>query len=124
MKVRTVVCGIVVMTWALPLGAGDRITMKVSPAVASAPTNLIIRTMIEANENNRTMEIVAESPKFYRSSEIQLNGERAPRTAMFEFRSVPGGTYEVRATVRDQGGNTLASAWQQVNVIDSAAADR
>lgn len=124
MRVRTVVCGLVVMTWALPLGAGDRITMRVSPAVAFAPANLIVRTMIEANENNRTMEVIAESPEFYRSSEIQLNGARAPRTTVFEFRSVPGGMYEVKATVRDQGGNTLASARQQVNVIDSAASDR
>lgn len=124
MRVRTVVCGLVAMTWALPLGAGDRITMKVSPAVAFAPANLIIRTMIEANENNRTMEIIAESPEFYRSSEIQLDGAHAPRTTIFEFRSVPGGMYEVKATVRDQGGNTLASARHQVKVIDSAAADR
>lgn len=124
MRVRTVLSGLVVMTWALPLGAGDRITMKVSPAVAFAPANLIIRTMIEANENNRTMEIIAESPEFYRSSEIQLDGAHAPRTTIFEFRSVPGGMYEVKATVRDRGRNTLASARQQVNVIDSAAADR
>lgn len=124
MRVRTVVYGLVVMTWALPLGAGDRITMKVSPAVAFAPANLIIRTMIEANENNRTMEIIAESPEFYRSSEIQLDGAHAPRTTIFEFRSVPGGMYEVKATVRDRGRNTLASVRQQVNVIDSAAADR
>lgn len=124
MRVRTVVCGLMVMTWALPLGAGDRITMKVSPAVAFAPANLIIRTMIEANENNRTMEIIAQSPEFYRSSEIQLDGAHAPRTTTFKFRSVPGGMYEVKATVRDQDGNMLASARQQVNVIDSAAADR
>lgn len=124
MRVRAVVCGLVVMTWALPLGAGERITMKVSPAVAFAPANLIVRTMIEANAENRTIEIVAESPEFYRSSEIQLDGAHAPRTTMFEFRSVPGGMYEVKATVRGQGGKSLASVRQQVNVIDSATSDR
>ena len=53
--------------------------------------------MIEADQDNRAVEIVAESADFYRSSQIQLEGDKAPRTTNFEFRSLPPGTYEVRA---------------------------
>jgi hypothetical protein len=123
MKILKVVCGLLVMAWALPLGAGEKITMNVSPAVSFAPTNLTVRALIETDAGNRAIEIIAESPDFYRSSEIQLNGEHAPRTATFEFRSVPGGTYEVRATLLGEHRQPRASARQQVNVL-SGDADR
>ena len=61
----------------LPLGAGERMTMKVSPAVAFAPANLIVRATVDADADNRAIEIVAESTDFYRSSEIQLDGDQA-----------------------------------------------
>jgi hypothetical protein len=107
------------LTTTLPIGAGERITVRVSPAVAFAPANLIVRAMIEADEQNRAVQIIAESEDFYRSSEIQLEGDRAPRTSTFEFRSLPPGTYEVRALLLGAGGQHRAFARQQVNVIAS-----
>ena len=112
------------MTATLPLGAGERLTLKVSPAVAFAPANLIVRTMIVADPDNRAMEIIAESPDFYRSSTIQLEGDKAARTSMFEFRSLPPGTYEVRATLVGSNGESRAMSRQQINVIASGAGDR
>ena len=105
----------------LPMGAGERITVKVSPAVAFAPANLVVRTMIEADQDNRAVEIVAESADFYRSSQIQLEGDRAPRTTNFEFLSLPPGTYEVRALLIGTGGEQRAFARQTINVIASGA---
>jgi len=104
-------------------GADDvqRITIRVSPALSFAPANLIVRTTIASDPENRAVEVVAESAEFYRSSEIQLEGERAPRTSVFEFRSLPPGRYEVRATLRGSRGRERASVRQQVNVIASAA---
>ena len=112
------------LTATLPLGAGERMTMKVSPAVSFAPANLIVRAMIVADADNRSVEIVAESQDFYRSSEIQLEGEKAPRTSMFEFRSLPPGTYEVRANLLGANGQSRAMIRQQINVIASGAGDR
>ncbi|HKB14281.1 MAG TPA: hypothetical protein VKD69_26630 [Vicinamibacterales bacterium] len=109
-------------TW--PVGAGERITLKVSPAVAFAPANLVVRATVEADAENRGIEIVAESSDFYRSSEMQLEGDRAARTTTFEFRSLPPGTYEVRAKLLGAGGHTRAAVRQQVNVIATGAADR
>ena len=108
---------------ALPVGAGEteRMTVRVSPAVAFAPANLVVRATIPANESNRAIEIVAESESFYRSSEIQLEGDQAPRTSMFEFRSLPPGSYEVRATLRGSRGEDRATVRQQINVIASGA---
>jgi hypothetical protein len=117
MTLKATLLGILVLTALLPLGAKERMTLKVSPAVAFAPANLIVRTMIEAAAENRAVEIVAESTDFYRSSEIQLDGEHAPRTTTFEFRSLPPGDYEVKATLLGSNGSALATLRQQVNVI-------
>jgi hypothetical protein len=126
MRMRESVLGVLMLTMALPLGAGagQRITIKLSPAVAFAPANLVVRAIVEADADNRSMEVVAESADFYRSSEIQLEGDRAPRTSQFEFRSLPPGTYEVRASLIGAGGQQRGVVRQQVNVIASGSGDR
>ncbi len=122
---RVALIGLMFLTAALPLGAKDKdpLMLRVSPAVAFAPANLIVRATIEANAANRAMEIVAESEDFYRSSEIQLDGDQAPRTTQFEFRSLPPGTYEVRAVLYGLSGDQRAEVRQQINVIASGAGE-
>src|SRR5262245_700039 len=112
------------MTATLGAGSGERMTLTVSPAVAFAPANLIVRAMIEADTRNRTIEVVAESTDFYRSSEVQLDGDHAPRTSRFEFRSLPSGTYEVKATLRDASGEALAAVRSHVNIVTAAGDGR
>src|SRR5574342_17480 len=124
MKTRACLIGLLLLTATLRAGAGEMLAVSVSPAVAFAPATLVVRTKIEADARNRFVEIVAESPAFYRSSEIQLDGDRAPRTTTFEFRSVPSGTYDVKATLRDASGQARASVRSTVNVIASGAGDR
>jgi hypothetical protein len=116
--------GILTLIATLPLGAGERMTIKVSPVVAFAPANLIVRTMIVADGENRAVEIVAESRDFYRSSTVQLDGENSARTTSFEFRSLPPGTYEVRANLLGTRGEQRATVRQQINVMASGARDR
>ena len=98
--------------------------LKVSPAVSFAPANLVIRAMVAADDQNRFIEITAESDDFYRSSEIQLEGDRAARTTTFEFRSLPQGTYEVRAKLFGADGQQRATVRQQVNVIATGQGER
>src|SRR4051812_11303167 len=125
MKLRVALIGILISgAGTLRMGAGERITLKVTPAVAFAPANLIVRAMIIADADNRAVEIVAESPEFYRSSMMQLEGESAARVTTFEFRSLPPGTYEVRANLFGASGEPRASIRQQVNVLESAGGAR
>jgi hypothetical protein len=117
MKPGAGLAGILMLAAALPVGAGERMTLKVSPAVALAPANLIVRAYIEADADNRAIAIVAESADFYRSSEIQLDGAHAPRANTVEFRSLPSGTYHVKAMLIGTGSEPRATAHQQVSVI-------
>jgi hypothetical protein len=129
MTVRTTLFGLLLCATtllAMPAGAGEpeRLTIRVSPAVSFAPGNLMVRATVAAHAENRTVEIVAESEDFYRASEIQLDGDRAPRISQFEFRSLPPGTYEVKAILRGSTGAERASVRQQVNVIANGGSDR
>ncbi|MBI3493384.1 MAG: hypothetical protein HY047_16630 [Acidobacteria bacterium] len=121
MKRRTLLCGLFVIS-ALPLNAVERLTMRVSPAVAFAPATVRVRATVEADPENRGIEIIAESPDFYRSSEIPLDGEHAPRTTIVEFRSLPGGTYEVTAVLIGVSDRRTKVS-QYVNVVAAGAAE-
>jgi hypothetical protein len=100
-----------------PLVAGERVGVHVSPSVAFAPADLRVRASVPADEDNRAIEIVAESQNFYSSSEIQLDGDSAPTTTVVEFRSVPVGLYSVRVIVKGSGGKEIATAATAVNIV-------
>ena len=69
--------------------------MRVTPLMALAPGFLTVRVTVEAAAENRSLQVVAESPDFYRSSQIQLDGAQATPLSVFEFRDLPTGLYEV-----------------------------
>lgn len=101
------------------VGATERLTIQVTPSVAFAPANLIVRAIVQQNKDNRAIEIIADSGSFYRSSEIQLDGEDAPRTTRLEFRSLPSGNYQVRAVLKGVDGHLLAMQQTHVDVVSS-----
>jgi hypothetical protein len=118
MRLRTLLFGLALAT-TTAAGAKESLTIHVSPATSFAPADLIIRARVEPDVNNRAIEIVADSDEFYRSSTIPLEGERAPKTTTFEFRSLPRGEYAVTASVIGIDGRPRAVARTQVNVIES-----
>ena len=123
MKFRMLLVGLLVAS-AGPLGADARLSMKVSPAVAFAPANLTMRATVVPDSRNRMLQVIAESDDYYRSSDIQLDGERAARTTLVYFNSVPGGVYQVSATLKGEGGVELAFAQYDVKVVESGVSLR
>ena len=121
MKLGLALVGILLVAAASPTGAGERMILKVTPAVAFAPANLVVRAVVEADVDNRAIAVVAESDDFYRSSEIQLDGDHAPRTNTFEFRSLPPGHYSVKAVLMGRSSEPLLTLRQQVDVMASGA---
>ena len=94
-------------------------TMTVTPAQALAPSPLRVRVRIEPSAENRSLTVSADSGGFYRSSEIQLDGERAPKTIEVEFREVPEGDYDILGVVRDSVGHQRFASRRSANVIGS-----
>ena len=108
----------VLLLGAVPSQAGSAVTVRVWPVVAFAPADLQIRASVDVNADNRTLEVVAESNDYYRSSELQLDGEDAARTSVVSFRSLPGGDYTVRVVVRGSRGEVRASSTAISRVVE------
>jgi hypothetical protein len=102
--------------------ANQSLAIKVSPIVSFAPANLVIRTQVDPDADNRSLEVIAESGDFYRSSTIALDGDRAPRTKQFEFRSLPPGEYQVSVVVTGADGRQRAMSRAQARVVESGSA--
>ena len=94
----------------LPLTAGERLTMRVTPAMAREPAVLTVRATVEADTDNRALQIVVQSADFYRSSAIELEGAQAPRLNVFEFRNLPTGNYDVTSTLIDSHGQRVSAS--------------
>jgi hypothetical protein len=88
-----------------------------APAVILARSRLIVETAVEPDSDNRAIQVIAESPEFYRSSEVQLNGVTAPRRNTFEFKDLPNGVYEIRAMLLGSDGQQRALVVRKLEVI-------
>jgi hypothetical protein len=75
--------------------------------------------MVEPHPDHRYLRVIADSGGFYRSSQVELNGDRAQRTTMIEFRNVPGGEYTVRGTLIDVSGQEVGRVERTAVVIAS-----
>jgi hypothetical protein len=85
-----------------------------------APATIRVRLVVEPSADNRALNVIADSGGYYRSSEIQLDGDRAPRLLVVEFPSLPGGSYTVQGMLTDSSGRKSASAIQEIRVVHSA----
>jgi hypothetical protein len=100
---------VAVLAVCLSVGGGmaqgaDKLTMRVSPVVSAAPAYVTVRAFVEADEDNRALEIIAESRDFYTSSQVTLNGAHSPRINEIHFRSLPEGSYDVTVILTGSRG--------------------
>lgn len=87
------------------LDAGGKLTLTVSPQISNAPSTVRVRATVARDAGNRVLRIGADSGSFYRSSEIQLDGDRAPLVTEVQLKNLPSGEYAVVAVLRDQMGH-------------------
>lgn len=84
--------------------ATEKISLRVTPNVSSAPSNVIVKATVAKHADNRWLLIEADSGAFYRSSAIQLDGENAPLVTEFRLNNLPSGEYTVAAVLRNNLG--------------------
>lgn len=84
--------------------AREKLSIRVTPNVSSAPSNVIVKAMIAKDPSNRWLTIEADSGSFYRSSAIQLDGDNAPAITEVRLSNLPSGEYAVSAVLRNNLG--------------------
>lgn len=84
--------------------ATEKLTLRVTPNVSAAPSTVIVKATVAPNAANRWLHIEAESGEFYRSSAIQLEGDKAPTVTEIRLNNLPGGEYIVMAVLRSNTG--------------------
>ena len=84
--------------------AAQKLQLQLSPSISMAPASVIVRAIVEHDAENRQLEIVADSSDFYRRTVVDLDGEQAPKVNELRLLSIPGGEYEITATLSDSRG--------------------
>lgn len=93
------------LTASVTTDADQKLAIRVTPNVSSAPSTVIVRATVARNSDNRWLYVEADSGEFFRSSVIQLDGDRAPIVTEFRLPNLPGGNYTVVAVLRDHRGD-------------------
>jgi hypothetical protein len=123
-KLRTLVAtSICLLTGAHVLDGNQPLTLQVSPLMAPAPAFVSVRATVEANDDNRALEVIAQSPDFYRSSRVELPGRNAPRLAVFEYASLPPGLYDITGVLVGTSGRRAAVS-RLVRVVGMAGSGK
>ena len=66
----------------------------------------VVRSLIRVapHQDNRLLRVEIDSPDFFRSSDVQLEGELAARNHFFSWKSLPPGSYDLIVTVLGSQG--------------------
>jgi hypothetical protein len=115
--VKILITAVLALLTMSPLGADERLTIRVAPRMAMAPATVVVHAVAERDPANRSLQIQVNSADYYRSSLVQLDGDEAPRTTTVQYEGVPGGTYEVRVTLFGSDGKTRATAAREVTIL-------
>jgi hypothetical protein len=106
-----------------PLSGDEPLRMQLTPAVSREPAVLTIRVTVEPADENRVLQVVAESSTFYRSSEVQIDGRHSAPLNVFQFRNVPNGVYHVTSLLIGTNGQR-ASASRTARVAPAPGSGR
>ncbi len=90
-------------------GANEKLSLRVTPNVSSAPSTVVVKATVARDAGNRWLHIEADSGAFYRSSDVQLDGDKAPMVTEIRLKGLPSGEYTVTAVLRNAvGEQTMA----------------
>jgi hypothetical protein len=90
--------------------AEKRLRIDVMPRFSSAPGAFRVRAIVAPEQKNRSLEVVADSPNYYRSSTIALDGANAAAVTEMFLHNLPAGSYQVTVTLTDADGQRTSDS--------------
>jgi len=84
------------------------IELRLTSRYALSPA--VVRSLVRVapHADNRTLRVVIDSENYYRSSDVQLDGEHAAQSHFFSWAALLPGAYEVTVTVLGPDGPRAA----------------
>jgi hypothetical protein len=105
-----------VLAGSMQMSADEAISITVRPSVTSFGGNALLRVLVSRNEKNRVLVWEVDGPDYYRSSSMTLDGAAAARSYFFMVKELPGGVFDVRATVK-RNDSTTAMDRSSIRVV-------
>ena len=98
-----------------PVRSDRRLSVHVTPEVARAPAYVTVLASVQRDDDNRSIEVTADSGDYYRRSIMTLDGGNAPLANEFIFKDLPEGRYEVTVALHGSlGPRAVETAWLRV----------
>lgn len=101
----------------------DEVTLRLTPRFVSAPGYLRSLVRVVPNAENRVLRVAIDSNRYYRSSDIQLEGDSAPESHFVDFKGVPAGKYDLVVTVLGPGGDARVQRQLTFQVLGATEED-
>jgi len=79
--------------------AKELVEIKVHGHYFAAPATVPITIAVEPGAQNRLLVVEVDSDDYFRSSGVELDGDKEKRLHSVEFKSLPAGEYTLRAQV-------------------------
>jgi hypothetical protein len=112
----------VLLAGALSSAADAPVTLTVRPAVLFAGRDVRTTVRTPRDPRNRELRIVVEAADYYKSSDVQLDGDDAAATHQFDWKELPSGAYRVEAILtRADGERRSATQCFAVLGLDDSA---
>jgi hypothetical protein len=83
---------------------GSPLTLRVTPRLVWIGSAVQALVRVSPDDRNRFLRITVDSPDYYRSSDVMLDGANARRTHLVLLTSLPAGSYAVQAVVYGASG--------------------
>lgn len=83
----------------IALGAQEVVEIRLRGRYFSEPATIRITVAVQPDAKNRSLVILADGDRMFRSSQVALDGEHGQRIHTVEFKNLPAGYYVVRAEV-------------------------
>ena len=82
--------------------AKEIVEIRVRGHYYAAPATVPFIVAVEPGTDNRALVVEADGEDYYRSSEIELDGDKEKRLHTVQFKSLPAGNYVLRAQVKSK----------------------
>lgn len=79
--------------------AKDNVEIRLNGRFFAEPATVQLIVAVEPNANNRRLRVEADGDSMYRSTEIDLAGDKEQRLHTVEFKNLSAGGYTLRAQV-------------------------